>query len=233
MTLEVVMIVKNEESCLKQCLESVKGADFLTIVDTGSTDKTLKIAKNYTNKVFKYKWDDDFSDARNFAKSKCEADWCLSIDADEVLKSSIDDVRQVIESATSQNTFDVKMICKAKEEQSHPLARIFRNIPEVEWKGAVHETLYPPENNMTDIVIEYGYSKAHEDDPNRNLRILKKAVEKNRTHPRNLFYLAREYASKNEYEKGVIVKDDELKSVNIFPHKFHGEWNYTIKPIYS
>lgn len=37
----------------------------------------------------------------------------------------------------------------------------------------------------------------------------------------------------NEYEKGVIVEDDELKSVNIFPHKFHGEWNYTIKPIDS
>lgn len=221
MTLEVVMIVKNEESCLKECLESVKGADFLTIVDTGSKDKTLEIAKKYTDKVFEYKWDDDFSAARNFAKSKCEADWCLSIDADEVLKSSIDDVRKVIEGATSQKTFDVNMIRKENKEQGHPLARIFRNIPEVEWKGAVHEIIYPIEKNPTDIVIEYGYSKAHEDDPDRNLRILKKAVAKDRKNSRNLFYLAREYANKNEYEKGVFYCHEYLKYANGYQERAH------------
>jgi glycosyltransferase involved in cell wall biosynthesis len=62
------MIVKNEEAVLERCLESAKEiADEIIIVDTGSTDKTRKIAKKYTDKVLKFTWIDDFSAARNYA----------------------------------------------------------------------------------------------------------------------------------------------------------------------
>jgi glycosyltransferase involved in cell wall biosynthesis len=67
-TLSVCMIVKDEEQHLEACLQSVKGiADEIIIVDTGSTDKTREIAKQYTPHVFHFDWCDDFSKARNVA----------------------------------------------------------------------------------------------------------------------------------------------------------------------
>lgn len=62
------MIVKNEEEVLRQCLDSVNNlCEEIIIVDTGSTDKTKEIAREYTDKVIDFKWIDDFSAARNFA----------------------------------------------------------------------------------------------------------------------------------------------------------------------
>ncbi len=79
------MIVKNEEAMLAQCLESVKEADEIIIVDTGSKDKTREIAQKYTDKVFYLEWCDDFAKARNEARKECTGDWILSIDADFIL----------------------------------------------------------------------------------------------------------------------------------------------------
>ena len=72
---------------LGKCLDSVKGFDEIIIVDTGSEDDTVEIAKQYTDKVYFFKWCDSFAKARNFAKQYATGDWILSIDADEVLKT--------------------------------------------------------------------------------------------------------------------------------------------------
>lgn len=62
------MIVKNEEEVLRQCLDSVNNlCEEIIIVDTGSTDKTKEIAREYTDKIIDFKWIDDFSAARNIA----------------------------------------------------------------------------------------------------------------------------------------------------------------------
>lgn len=85
-TISACMIVKNEEKVLKRCLDSLKGIwDELIIVDTGSTDKTKEIAKEYTDKVYDYEWNDDFSKARNFAISFATKDYIYLPDADEVI----------------------------------------------------------------------------------------------------------------------------------------------------
>lgn len=85
-TISACMIVKNEENVLRRCLDSLKGIwDELVIVDTGSTDNTVKIAKEYTDKVFNFKWVDDFSKARNFAMSKATCQYIYLPDADEVI----------------------------------------------------------------------------------------------------------------------------------------------------
>lgn len=85
-TVSVCMIVKNEEAVLARCLDSLcKLVEEIIIVDTGSTDQTKQIAKQYTDQVYDYAWSDNFAAARNFAFSKAQMDYIYSADADEVL----------------------------------------------------------------------------------------------------------------------------------------------------
>lgn len=86
MTISLCMIVKNEEAVLKRCLDSVVDLmDEIIIIDTGSTDRTKEIAASYTDKIYDFKWIDDFSAARNFSFSKATMDYIYVADADEVL----------------------------------------------------------------------------------------------------------------------------------------------------
>ena len=88
-TISLCAIVKNEEEMLPKCLESVQGfVDEILIIDTGSTDKTVEIAKSYGARVEHFEWINDFSAARNFALKQCKTDYALVLDADEVLYTS-------------------------------------------------------------------------------------------------------------------------------------------------
>lgn len=85
-TFSLCMIVKNESAILKRCLDSIADImDEIIIVDTGSTDNTKEIAREFTDKIYDYTWINDFADARNFAFSKATMDYIYSADADEVL----------------------------------------------------------------------------------------------------------------------------------------------------
>ncbi|MFN4796229.1 MAG: glycosyltransferase family 2 protein, partial [Pseudanabaena sp.] len=87
--LSACLIVKNEEQRLPQCLESLLSlADEIIVVDTGSLDRTVAIAKKYQARVFHFAWCDDFSQARNYAIAQAKGKWILVIDADEVLEQS-------------------------------------------------------------------------------------------------------------------------------------------------
>lgn len=86
MILSAIIITKNEEKNIKKCLESIKDiVDEIIIVDSYSDDRTIEIAKRYTNKIFLKKFNRDFSEQRNFALKKTKGDWIISIDADETL----------------------------------------------------------------------------------------------------------------------------------------------------
>ncbi|WP_313131423.1 glycosyltransferase family 2 protein [Anaerocolumna sp.] len=85
-TISACLIVKNEEKILARCLDSIKDiVDEIVIVDTGSTDKTKDIARNYTDKIYDFQWIDDFAAARNFSFSKASKDYIYVVDADEVI----------------------------------------------------------------------------------------------------------------------------------------------------
>ena len=84
-SVSLCMIVKNEEDVLERCLKSVAGlVDEIIIVDTGSTDRTREIATHFTNQIFDFPWQDDFSAARNEAFSHASMDYCMWLDADDV-----------------------------------------------------------------------------------------------------------------------------------------------------
>jgi len=88
-SLSATIITLNEEEKLKDCLESIKDlADEIVLVDSGSTDKTLEIAKNFNAKIFHRKFD-NFANQKNFAIDKASNEWVLSIDADEIIPASL------------------------------------------------------------------------------------------------------------------------------------------------
>ena len=90
MMLSIGIMMKNEEKYIKRCLDGlmpiVENLDAeIIIIDTGSTDKSIEIARNYTDKVYSHKWNNDFSEVRNKLISLSKGEWYLSVDADEIL----------------------------------------------------------------------------------------------------------------------------------------------------
>ena len=79
--ISVILITGNEEENIGDCLKSVNWADEIIVVDSESTDRTVEIAKTYTEKVFIKPWD-GYSDQIKYALSKVNNEWVLSIDAD-------------------------------------------------------------------------------------------------------------------------------------------------------
>src|SRR5690625_7946181 len=88
-TVSLCMIVKNEEEVLERCLTSVHDlVDEINIVDTGSTDDTIKIAEKFTDRVFQFEWTGKFKDARNEWFKHATQEYIFYVDADDVLLES-------------------------------------------------------------------------------------------------------------------------------------------------
>lgn len=104
-TITVAVVVKNEENNIEKCLNSVKWADEIIIVDMFSTDKTVEIAKKFTDKIYSY-YDYFFDIGKNFAFEKAGCDWVLSLDADEIITDDLhNEIIKVINSSPLHNGF--------------------------------------------------------------------------------------------------------------------------------
>ncbi len=215
------MIVKNESEVLDRCLQSVKGVDEIIIVDTGSQDNTIEIAKKYTDKVYDdFTWCDSFEKARNHALKKATGDWVLSIDADEFLHS-FDELRKAVDEAAQDDTclaVDVKLYAE-NNGQMHYFPRVFKRDPRVWWEGAVHNHISVLPKRVGNVEITYGYSPAHEKDPDRAFRILKNESEKPDHSPRMEFYLGREYWYRRMYEECAKTMAGYVQKSQFLPEK--------------
>ncbi len=96
--LSVGIIARNEQQHIRYCLESIRPiADEIIFVDTGSQDATVKIAKQYGARVIHYKWNNNYSKARNIYIRNASHEWILSIDADETLaKKDLSAIRNLL-----------------------------------------------------------------------------------------------------------------------------------------
>lgn len=97
--ISALLICYNEEKIIRRCLESIKWIDEIVVVDAYSTDETLKICKQYTDKIYEKKWE-GFSRQKIFGLTKCNGDWIFSIDADEICT---EELKNEIISKTKEN----------------------------------------------------------------------------------------------------------------------------------
>ena len=141
--LSLSMIVRDEEQQLGACLESVKGfCDELVVVDTGSTDNTIAIAKEAGARVEAIEWPGDFTPARNKALEFVSGDWVLVLDADELL---LDDVKPALQALMAQP--DVLVINLLRYEDGavqspySSVSRLFRKHPAIQWSRAYHSMI--------------------------------------------------------------------------------------------
>lgn len=97
-SIALCMIAKSEENFIANAIESVKSiVNEIIVIDTGSADKTKEIAKKSCAKVYDFEWNNDFAEAKNYAKSKTKKDWILFLDADECIsKKDIKEIKDII-----------------------------------------------------------------------------------------------------------------------------------------
>lgn len=235
MLLSIGMMVKNESKYLRRCLESLQPIrdaieSELIIVDTGSTDNTVEIAKEFTNKVYFHEWHNDFSEIRNAVIDYSSGEWFFVIDGDEILEKP----KHIIDFFISgeYKKFNsacvlVKNFTTSEFDRDFSLllsARLFKTDKDFHYEGAVHNQ---PKYKMPLLSIEtqlahYGYVSDDRELMERKFKrtssILKEELEKS---PENIYYLYQlsvSYGMHNDLEKGLeeiikaykIIKRDNL-----------------------
>ncbi|MCI8339034.1 MAG: glycosyltransferase family 2 protein [Lachnospiraceae bacterium] len=218
-TVSLCMIVKNEEMHLARCLESVAElVEEIIIVDTGSTDRTVELASQYTSKVYSHPWKDDFSDARNYSFSKASMDYCMWMDADDILEESDKDKFLQLKRSLSPD-IDIVMMRyhtsfdeAGKPSFSYFRERWIRNCAEYRWVGEVHEVI-PPKGEMIYSDIAICHKKIGPGDPDRNLKIYQKMLADGKIlEPRQQYYYGRELFYHKRFEEAIAVLEGFLLS---------------------
>lgn len=107
MSLSIIVIVKNEESSIRDCLSSVVWADEIIVLDSGSTDKTVEICKEFTDQVYETDWP-GFGPQKNRALQYATKEWVLSIDADERISYDLQtEIKRVIQMPQRYDTYSM------------------------------------------------------------------------------------------------------------------------------
>jgi glycosyltransferase involved in cell wall biosynthesis len=246
MKLSVCLIVKNEERFLKQCLERIEPYAYeIIIVDTGSTDNTIEIAKSFSKVRLKhFTWINDFSAARNYCHSFATGDWILYIDADEMFEYHEDfsNIEPAIYNAKFYNvtgelfdTFNNDENTKTYVRNNAVISyspRLFPNDSYLKLSGVIHETVQDPEHKYKLYQMEkfdllhFGYTdqiKKEKEKDDRNLPLLLEEYNKN---PEAIgtchclgqqYHLLKKYTEARKYlEKGISLFKENDAATNTF-----------------
>ena len=222
--LSVAMIIKNEELTLDRILSQCSQfADEIIIVDTGSKDCSIDIAKKYTDKVYTFPWQDDFALARNFSFSKATMDFVMWLDADDTI--DYNNIKQLQELKKTPNPADVYMLkYQIGDNFVFYRERILKRKNNYLWSGAVHEVITPSGDiKHLDITIKHDKLKAG--NPKRNLNIYRKLL-KNGIHlnPREQHYYARELYYNGYFKKCITEFKKHIKSCDPYPPNTLGSY---------
>ena len=208
MSLSVCLIVKNEERVLGRCLSAAaQFADELIVVDTGSTDRSRDIAREYTEHVFSEPWQNSFARARNFAASKAGCDHVMWIDADDVFYPDEILKMQTLRDRLTPETDVVFMTYRNYGFLTDfgLRDRIHRRELACRWEGDIHEAIRIESSwNLMlcpEITILHKKEIIHE--PERNMRIFDEVRDSGRlSGSYMLSYYCRELALRDDARAG-------------------------------
>lgn len=228
MKISACMIVKNEEKNIEKCINSYKEiVDEIIVVDTGSEDNTVEIAKDLGASVYFFKWINDFAAAKNYALDKAKGDWIIFLDADEYFgQNSAKKVRGILKSlqGTNYSAVGCKLIninkVNNKTIDSFMQVRIFRNDKNIRYKSSIHESL-SKKNDKVHIMSFYDeievYHTGYSTDINkgkakRNLEILLEDIKSNGENKEYYRYLCDCYFALEDYENALKYGELHLSS---------------------
>ena len=219
MSVSVAMIVKNEEKVIRRCMKSAKlFADEIILVDTGSTDETMKIAREYTDKVFQSERfnsetevkDFHFGLARNESLGKCTGDWIVWMDADDVIpKSSAKKIREIAQTQTPSFCYSFLV---NTGDTSFEHVRMFPNKKGVlfDENHACHE--FPLLKGLQSVrrrdITVFHHPLVDNNSRKRNLEILEQDYHvRGIKDARTMFYLANAYAENGCMKQALEMYD--------------------------
>lgn len=180
--ISLCMIVKDEEKNIARCLDSIKDiVDEIIVVDTGSTDKTKSIVSQYTNKIYDFKWVNDFAKARNYSFSKATKEYIFWLDADDVVLE--EDRKKLIclkEEMNGEVDVYTMLYNYSQDKNGLPLIiqrreRIVKRKNNYQWKSPIHEVIIPT-GNIVDTDIMITHEKHTIKDVERNLKIFEEMI---------------------------------------------------------
>lgn len=215
--LSVCIIARNEEKNLPRAIASVRGlADEVVVADTGSTDRTVEIAKELGAAVCHFPWCDDFSAARNFAIDHAKGDWIFWLDSDEeLLPDSVAEVRACVARPDALAFFvrrqDLKVADRLDYFSMMWQLRLFRRRADLRFRGRCHPEFHPPIEEIeaktgltvhqsTITMRHYGYiGEMLPGKLRRGARLMELELS---DRPGQLYYLI-------EYGRTLLMLDDE------------------------
>lgn len=225
--LSICMIVRDEEKFLDNCLKSLKPLmdsklAELIVVDTGSIDNTVEIARKYTKQIYFKQWNNNFSEARNYSISHARGEYIFIMDADQEMEYS--EVEKLVKLFSSNNykkfnTYSLVYKNFTKEDLSDytyfSLNLIFKNDGYFKYEGKVHnQPVYKgPVKNLEIYMLHYGYIMTEDIKDKKFLRtatLLKSEIEKN---PKNIYYvyqLSRSYEMHGDTKEAIIELEKYL-----------------------
>lgn len=233
--LSLCMIVKNEERHLPHCLDSVRGlVDEIIVVDTGSTDGTVRLAESYGARILHHQWQDDFAAARNVGLEAAAGDWVMVLDADEELHP--------------EDRHLLRALCRNPDVEAYSMVQmhltdaaglleteicydidLWRNRKEYRFESALHEQILPAiRRAKPDAVVQscpirirhYGFLQQTfqaKGKSERNLRLARKLVAE---HPDDFFYrfnLALELQGTQDYAAAAAEYEQVRLSLTWWP----------------
>jgi glycosyltransferase involved in cell wall biosynthesis len=212
LTLSLCMIVRDEEEMLPRCLETIAPVvDEIIVVDTGSRDATIEIARSFGARVIEHTWTDSFAEARNISFDAATSDWLMFLDADQVLVSEDAERLRALTGHTWREAFYLVETSYLGETgdgfaATDNVLRVFRNRPQYRFEGRVHEQIthtlpvYAPGRvqQTTVRIRHYGYLEAvrrSKAKSQRNIDLLRKQADESPPDAFLHFNLGSEYAA--------------------------------------
>ncbi len=209
MTISLCMMVKNEEEVLARCLDTVKDlVDEINIVDTGSTDRTVEIAKEYTDRVFFFEWTGKFTDGRNESFKYATKDYILYLDADDVILEEDREKFKKLKETLDPSVDSVSMFYNAGTDEfgnvtlQYRRNRLVKTSKNFKWGGDAHNYLNVYGNIInSDVAITH---KKIKHSVGRNLEIYKKKIENGDVFSaRDWFYYGNELRENGHHEEAI------------------------------